>query len=108
VDALLAGEAEALTRLAITRALGGDMVALRLCMDRIAPPLKDRPVTLRLPPVRTASDHAPAIAAALAAMAEGELTPSEAQAFVGLIDQHRKSIELGELESRIAALEAGQ
>ncbi len=108
VEALLEGEAEQLTRVAVTRALAGDMMALRLCMDRIAPPLKDRPVTLQLPPVRDARDHAPAIAAALEAMAGGELTPSEAQAFVGLIEQHRKSIELGELESRIAALEAGQ
>lgn len=107
VEALLKGEAEALTRAAIARALAGDMTALRICMDRISPPLKERPVTFALPPVREAKDHAPAIAAALEGMARGELLPGEAQAFVGLIEQHRRSIELGELEARIAALEGG-
>ncbi|WP_443217147.1 DUF5681 domain-containing protein [Seohaeicola sp. 4SK31] len=38
--ALLDGEAEALTRQAVTMALGGDTTALRLCLERIAPPRK--------------------------------------------------------------------
>jgi len=105
VEALLQGEARKLTRQAITRALQGDTTALKLCLDRIAPVPKERPVTFDLPAVREAKDHAPAIAAALEATAKGELTPSEAQAFVSLIEQHRRSIELVELEARIAALE---
>lgn len=36
--ALLEGEASMLTRRAIDAALGGDMVALRLCLERIVPP----------------------------------------------------------------------
>ena len=38
VLALLEGEGEALTRKAIEMALAGDGAALRLCLDRIAPP----------------------------------------------------------------------
>ena len=34
---------ESLTQKAIDLALGGDMAALRLCLDRILPPRKDRP-----------------------------------------------------------------
>jgi hypothetical protein len=37
IEALLEGEAEGLTRKAIEMALSGDMIALRLCLDRIAP-----------------------------------------------------------------------
>ena len=37
VEALLDGEAETLTRKAIELATAGDMQALRLCLDRIAP-----------------------------------------------------------------------
>jgi len=37
-EQLLDGEAEALTRRAIEAALGGDTVALRICLDRILPP----------------------------------------------------------------------
>jgi hypothetical protein len=43
VDALLDGEADAITRKAIEMAKEGDTVALRLCLDRIAPARKDRP-----------------------------------------------------------------
>src|SRR5215472_5185933 len=39
-EALLDGEAEGLTRKCVEAALGGDMAALRICMDRILPPAK--------------------------------------------------------------------
>ena len=45
---LLEGEASALTRKAIDAALGGDMVALRMCLDRIVAPTKDRPIRIFL------------------------------------------------------------
>ena len=43
-EALLDGEAEALTRKAIELALAGDTIALRLCLDRIIPPRRERAV----------------------------------------------------------------
>ena len=49
IDSLLEGQAEALTQTAISKALDGDSIALRLCMDRIAPPMKDKPVVFPLP-----------------------------------------------------------
>jgi len=39
-QALLDGEAEALTRKAVEAALEGDTVALRICLERIAPARK--------------------------------------------------------------------
>src|SRR5918994_7645484 len=50
-EALLDGEAEGLTRKAVELALGGDTVALRLCLDRLLPVLRERPVTVDLPSV---------------------------------------------------------
>ncbi|MFC3636129.1 DUF5681 domain-containing protein [Camelimonas fluminis] len=47
IDELLAGEAGRITHKAIEMACGGDTVALRLCLERLAPPRKDRPVPLR-------------------------------------------------------------
>lgn len=105
VEALLQGEAKKLTRIVIDRATAGDMQALRIVMDRIAPPPKDRAVSFVLPPVAEAKDHPTAIAALLAGVASGGITPAEAQAVAGLLEQHRRSIELVELEGRIAALE---
>ena len=54
VEALLDGEAEVLTRKAVERAKEGDSVALRLCLERILPPRKDRPVSFALPKIESA------------------------------------------------------
>ena len=60
VLALLEGEAEALSRKAVEMALAGDSVALRLCLDRLAPPRKDSPVQFPLPRMKSARDAAEA------------------------------------------------
>jgi hypothetical protein len=52
IESLLDGEAERLTRKAVDLALAGDTVALRICLDRVAPPRRGRPVMFRLPEVR--------------------------------------------------------
>lgn len=104
---LLEGEAEALTRKAVETALAGDTAALRLCLERIAPPRKDAPVTFTLPSMTTAANAAQAAGAVLAAVAEGELTPHEGAQIMALIESFRKTLETCELEARVAALEAG-
>ncbi len=75
VQALLVGEAEALTRKVVEMALAGDTTALRLCLERLAPPRKDAPVTFELPPMTSTSDAVQAAGAILGAVAEGDLTP---------------------------------
>ena len=105
VEALLEGEAEALTRAAIEKALEGDVTALRLCMDRIAPARKDSPVTFDLPEMTNARDAATTAQSVLAAVAGGEVTPLEGAAVMGLIETYRKTLETSELEERITALE---
>jgi hypothetical protein len=104
-EALLNGEAEALTRKAVERALEGDSVALRLCLERLVPPRKDAPVTIDLPKIESASDVVDASAAVLAAVGAGDVTPDEAGRVMTLLTAHRNIIEVGELERRIAALE---
>jgi hypothetical protein len=87
-QALLDGEAEILTRKAIELAKGGDLTALRLCMDRLLPPRKDRPVSLDLPRIDRARDVPKAISALVAAVAAGELTPSDAGEVTKLLDAY--------------------
>ena len=48
LEAILDGEAEALTRRAIEMALEGDGPAMRMCLDRLMPVRKDRPITFTL------------------------------------------------------------
>ena len=46
---LLDGEALGLTRRAVEAALAGDMLAMKLCLERVLPRCHERPVTLSLP-----------------------------------------------------------
>src|ERR1700755_424788 len=48
---LLAGRAEALGKKLVELAENGDIAAIRICMDRLAPAGKDEPVDVGLPPV---------------------------------------------------------
>lgn len=82
-------------------------MALRLCLDRIAPPRKDMPVSFALPKMTSAKDAAGAAGAVLQAVSVGDLTPNEAAQIMGLVDSLRRTLELTELEARVAALENG-
>jgi hypothetical protein len=104
-DALLAGEAEAITRKAIELARNGDGPALRLCMDRIAPARKDRPVPFTLPTLETAADAKTAAAAIVRAVAEGDLTPSEAAELSKVLDNFTRLVEATDVQARLEALE---
>jgi hypothetical protein len=77
-EALLEGEAEALTRKAIELALGGDAAVLRLCLERLVAPRRGRTMRLPLPRVRKSAHVADMMTAITAALADGAITPGEA------------------------------
>jgi hypothetical protein len=60
-----------------------------------------------LPKVETARDAAAAAGAVAEAVAMGELTPAEATPMMALVEAFRRALETAELETRVAALEAG-
>ena len=105
IESLLQGQAEALTQTAVTKALEGDSVALRLCMERIAPAPKDQPVSFSLPEMNNALDASEAVGSLLTAVSKGELTPIEATRVMGRRDSYRRRLELSEIEKRLRALE---
>jgi hypothetical protein len=105
MEALLDGESEAITRKAIELALSGAGPALRLCLERLLPVRRDRPVTFSLPVIDTASDAVIAAGALITAVAEGELTPIEAAELGKLIDAYVKALEASEFDRRLTELE---
>lgn len=105
IEALLDGQGEALTQKAIDLALDGDSAALRLCLERLCPPRKSRPINISLPDTKTADGVSEAQATVVKAVAEGDLTPDEGTALCGILEARRKAIETQEHENRIAALE---
>lgn len=106
LEQILDGDAEAILSKAVEMAKDGDPVAMRLCMDRIIPVRRDRHVPFALPPITCAADAVKASAALVAAVADGELTPSEAADLGKLIETVLRGIELTDVQDRLARLEA--
>jgi hypothetical protein len=106
-EALLDGEAEAISRKLIEKALEGDTTALRLCLDRILPPRRERPVAFDLPKIGTAAEALSASSAVIASCAAGALSPRDAAEIMGLVSTHIHMLELTEIEARLTALEKG-
>jgi hypothetical protein len=105
-ETLLDGEAEGLTRKVLEMALAGDTVAMRLCLERILPPRRERPVRFNLPKLQSPSDAAAAMAAIAAGVADGNLTPSEAGELSKLVDAYVKALEASDFDQRLRVIEA--
>ena len=92
-QALLDGEAEALTRKAIELAMSGDAVALRLCLERILPRREDRLVELFLAKPETTAEVASGLATVIDAVGAGMLTPSEGEKIARILETQGRLLE---------------
>ncbi len=86
----------------INAALQGDSTAQRICMERLIPPLKatDSPVTVPL--IGGLGEQGRVV---LQSIADGELTPGEAESVFRSLSAQARISEISELEKRIEALE---
>ena len=106
LETLLGNSAEDVALAVIKAAEGGDTSAARLVLERVLPARKDAPVSFELPPIKSAADTVAASSALLDAVAGGDVTPDEAGRVMALLTAHKALVEAGDLEARIAALEA--
>ena len=107
--ALMEGQLGQITQTLIDAALGGDLAAIRLVLERLVPPCKEKVLPqIHLPTVTDAQSLPKLTAAILEAVADGLITPGEGQTLSTLANTHAKNLELAELEQRIAALERTQ
>jgi Family of unknown function (DUF5681) len=104
-ESLLAGQSEALTQKAVERALEGSDLALKLCLDRILAPRRERTVNFALPPIESPADLSAALGAVAAAVAEGALTPGEACDLSQVAATFIKAIETADFERRLQQIE---
>ena len=107
-EALFKDECAEVARAVVDAAKNGDMSAARLVLERVAPPRKGAAVEMALPPVDRAEDVPRALAALLAAVSEGRVSPDEAASVAKLIETQRRAIELASLDARLTILETGQ
>lgn len=105
VQSIMERGAKEITEAVVGLAKGGDLSAARLVLERLAPPVKERPIFLSLPDTRSAEGVAEAQNAILQAVAAGDLLPGEAATLAGIVEARRKAVETLELEQRITALE---
>ena len=63
----------------------GDPTALRLCLERLMPPLRERPLHFALPPLATPADAVAAIAAITAGLGDGSLSATDGLALARMV-----------------------
>lgn len=103
---LMEGQLEQITRVCIQQALEGNMLAVKLILERVCAPVRERPLNIALPSVATIEGIAEAQAEVVRAVAVGDLLPGEGTALATILEARRKALETQELEARIVALEA--
>lgn len=104
-EQLIGDEAEKLVRAVIDKALAGDSTCLRLCLERLAPPVRERAARISLPAVESVNDALPILSGLIAGVASGDVLPGEAVAVAGVVESFRRAVESRDLERRIAELE---
>ena len=105
MESLLEGAAEKITRKCIEKALDGDNLALRICMDRIISVKKSRPVNFEFAIPENPEELSSSINQIISAGAKGEISPDEAKIFADLIEIKCRVIETVELAARLEILE---
>lgn len=105
-EAMFDAEAATLTRTVIDLALDGNATALRLCLQRLLAPRRERPVGFALPPIENAGDIVRAMAAVTSAVADGTLSPADAYALSQTVNTFLRAIDARDVEGRLQRLEA--
>ena len=98
--AMLEPYAEQLIQHVVDRAMGGDIAALKLCLDRLCAPLRptDRHITIE--GFDSCTELAQKGDLILVNVAEGKVTPTEASNLMSAISSQARIIEVDELERR--------
>ena len=105
VQQLLGAHAEAIIRKVLIQALQGDRYLLRLCVERICPPVREAPVRIHLGPTNTAAEIDGASQSVLRAVAKGRITPADGETLTKMLESRINAIKSAEFEARLARLE---
>lgn len=100
--ALLDPHAPELVAKAVELALEGDAGALKLCLDRLIPPMKTAPVSMPGLSHGSLSDRGEAV---LNALGVGEVDPTQGAQLLTAIQAQARIIETSEIIERLEALE---
>src|SRR5260221_4266900 len=100
-EALRCGEAENIARVVIDKAVAGDAVAARFCLDRLTPRSRGRAIRLQLPEGESAGGEVVAMFnSALRAMAAGDITPDEAVTVARFLEGRYRVLRAWQMERK--------
>jgi|GraSoiStandDraft_54_1057290.scaffolds.fasta_scaffold308297_1 Family of unknown function (DUF5681) len=103
-EAMFQGEAETIIRMAIDKAKEGDITAIRLCLERVFPRLRDRATIFDLPPINGAPEALAALTSIVEGVRGGELTAAEGCELSKLVDHYVRALEAKDFEQRLEML----
>jgi hypothetical protein len=102
---LLDQHSKSITQKCIILAMQGDPIALRLCMERILPALREPSVLLPRTKIGSASDVAATNQVVWTAIASGEITPDQGEKTAKVLEMQRKTLESVDTEKRLIVVE---
>lgn len=91
----------------IEEAITSNMQAIKLVLDRVLPPKRNRAIDVNRPKLQTIDDAVNAISIIIDAVGSGEITPSEGEAISRVVDVFIKTLQEYEIEKRVSMLEQG-
>ena len=98
IEQMIDGDLEEMTRKIVSQAKFGDQAAIFYCLNRVAPASKEPQVELELPVLDTVEDVAEASRRLIAALADGDVTPGEANRVMTLLMNHLTILEASAVE----------
>jgi hypothetical protein len=102
---LLGPKTDELVGKLVELALAGNVGAIRLCLDRLAPAGKYESLLCELRPLEKAADAVGAMAGLASAAAAGEVTADEAAKFAKMISVYVDTLEAHDFDERLTKLE---
>jgi hypothetical protein len=106
IEAMMEGEYEAITEKAIELAKAGDLVAIRVVLDRIAPIRRERPIHLEnMPDLQNPENAMSAVAKIVQGMTDGIISPSEANSAALLVGTFLKAVEASDIVKHLERIE---
>jgi hypothetical protein len=104
-ESMFQGEAGTIIQMAIDKAKEGDITAIRLCLERVFPRLRDRATLFEFPPINGAPDALTALTTIMAGVRDGELTAAEGSELSKIVDHYLRTLEAKDFEQRLRMLE---
>lgn len=101
---MLGKHGPALVSKCVVAALQGDKSSMRLCMERILPPLKYSPVQFPLPPIGTAVGVGKAMEQLIQNVAQGQITPDDAELIANMLGNRARLLSAENVEKQMGKI----